>query len=59
MDEEDSSGEYVCIFLPEHLGRRSITVKGEPRAGGLGLGVRGVAGAERDAGLLAPRAAAH
>ncbi|NP_001092265.1 basigin isoform X1 [Equus caballus] len=30
MDEEDSSGEYVCIFLPEHLGRRSITVKGRP-----------------------------
>lgn len=59
MDEEDFSGEYVCIFFSEYLGRRSIIVKGESRAGGFGLGVRGVVGVERDVGFFVFRAVVY
>uniref|UniRef100_G3SU41 Basigin n=1 Tax=Loxodonta africana TaxID=9785 RepID=G3SU41_LOXAF len=31
LDSDDRTGEYACIFLPEVVGRASITVSGPPR----------------------------
>ncbi|KAB0370308.1 hypothetical protein FD755_018270 [Muntiacus reevesi] len=31
VDSEDRSGQYSCIFLPEHAGRTNLEVKGPPR----------------------------
>uniref|UniRef100_A0AAA9SSZ2 Basigin n=1 Tax=Bos taurus TaxID=9913 RepID=A0AAA9SSZ2_BOVIN len=30
VDSEDRSGQYSCIFLPEHAGRTDLEVKGPP-----------------------------
>ncbi|XP_007952727.1 basigin [Orycteropus afer afer] len=31
VDSDDSAGEYSCVFLPEHAGRASVSLKGPPR----------------------------
>lgn len=54
-DLDDHSGEYLCIFLPKHVGKTSIEVKGLPNIKAVKkseIPLRGVLGLH--VGLLLP-----
>lgn len=50
VDSEDRSGQYSCIFLPEHAGRTDLEVKGPQHQGREEVGARH-GGGDCDPGL--------